>query len=360
MNSRFGRRGVERLLRASAVLLAAVAISACGAVGAIDEQLPGGGDEALAQRALTAGLQASPSGDRVMFRTEALDGARLVAWAKLQTDDIVAFGWIGRVFRYQHAGVAELLQSRADQAELVVAGSVAAGAQIGLPHFQQGETIAPQVLIIHGLDPATHKVRYSITACANDACDAPIAPTILEAALDTPIDLEGRYRLGFQANAAAPNGAGVIFGLSRTDGRIQGCGSETLEQCRAPSAAASPVPVASPVPAAAAPVESTPAASPAPAAQPASTEPTAVSPAAAPAPQAPASKDDDDDGISKWLPWIAGAAVVGLGVYGYIVSQPAQAPVENRVEKCSSDCASRYAARALEQCYAGCGYYPMP
>lgn len=378
--------GLQRTVLAAAVL----AIAACGAVGSFDEQQPGAGDETLAQRALSTGLRASPSGDRVVFRTEALDGAMLVGWAKLQTNDIVALGWVGRVYRYQHtaAAASELLQPRADQAELVVAGSVAPGAQVGLVRFEKGGTVVPHLLTIHGFDATTRKARYSVTACANELCDNPPAPTILEVALDTPVELEGRYRLGFQANAAAPSGPGVVFGLSRNDGRIEGCGTATLEQCRTPAPAASPSPT--PAPVTTTPATTTPAASPTPAAQPTPSAP--VAPAAATTPTTPAAQpvatrdDDDDDDDGFWstknqLKWMGIAAVVGVGAYLFITSQPdgAAAPVEARPiaggggtpESCKRTCDATYLdgagkARAgvsqngINTCYANCNYYPLP
>lgn len=371
--TRAGQR-LQRTVLAAAVL----AIAACGAVGSFDEQQPGAGDETLAQRALSTGLRASPSGDRVVFRTEALDGAMLVGWAKLQTNDIVALGWVGRVYRYQHtaAAASELLQPRADQAELVVAGSVAPGAQVGLVRFEKGGTVVPHLLTIHGFDAATRKARYSVTACTNELCDNPPAPTILEVALDTPVELEGRYRLGFQANAAAPSGPGVVFGLSRTDGRVEGCGTATLQQCRTPVPVASPSPT--PAPVATAPAATTPAASPAPAAQPTPTEPAA--PAAATTPVAPAaqpvaSKDDDDDDDSAWsmknqMKWLGIAAVVGVGAYVVLKSLPEgpPAPVESRGPDCVKDCHQSYStadadyvrtgnnatALALDECLSRC------
>jgi len=345
-----------QLLQATAVVVAVLALGACGAVGAIDEQQAGAGDETLAQRALSTGLRASPSGDRVVFRTEALDGAVLVGWAKVQTNDIVALGWMGRVYRYQHtaAAASELLQPRADQAELVVAGSVAPGAQIGLVRFEKAGAIVPHLLTIHGFDAATRKVSYSVTACTNELCDNPPAPTKLEVVLDTPVELEGHYRLGFQANAAAPSGPGVVFGLSRTDGRVEGCGTATLQQCRNPVPVASPSPT--PAPVATAPAATTPAASPAPAAQPTPTEPAA--PAAATTPVAPAaqpvaSKDDDDDDDSFFstknqLKWLGIAAVVGAGWFAvhYLneSKEPNNAPVEARGldRECMAQCAREY------------------
>lgn len=255
MSTLVGRLSRARqLLQGTAVAVAVLALGACGAVGAIDEQQAGAGDETLAQRALSTGLRASPSGDCVVFRTDALDGAVLVGWAKLQTNDIVALGWVGRVYRYQHtaAAASELLQPRADQAELVVAGSVAPGAQVGLVRFEKGGTIVPHPPTIDGFDATTRKVSYSVTACSNELCDNPPAPTKLEVVLDTPVEVEGHYRLGFQANAAAPSGPGVVFGLSRTDGRVEGCGTATLQQCRNP-VPVSPSPSPTPAPVATAP-----------------------------------------------------------------------------------------------------------
>jgi hypothetical protein len=380
MSTLVGRSNRARqLLQGTAVAVAVLALGACGAVGAIDEQQAGAGDETLAQRALSTGLRASPSGDRVVFRTEALDGAVLVGWAKIQTNDIVALGWVGRVYRYQHTAAAagELLQPRADQAELVVAGSVAPGAQIGLVRFEKGGAIAPHLLTIHGFDAATRKVSYSVTACTNELCDNPPAPTKLEVVLDTPVELEGHYRLGFQANAAAPSGPGVVFGLSRTDGRVEGCGTATLQQCRNPVPVASPSPT--PAPIATAPAATTPAASPAPAAQPTPTEPAA--PAAATTPVAPAAQpvaskdddDDDDDGFfstKNQLKWLGIAAVVGVGAYVVLKSLPEgpPAPVEARGADCVQQCQRAYptadlefqktgnntAALGLDQCLLAC------